>query len=208
MGEVLLYVVLLGIVFIIGKIATGNIEREVERDKYITFDKEKETATLYKRAPISGESIEIRAHHNSTYKYNPEKIVYTGATVGGVTTGGFHTEEAHYALSTAGKSGKYFLQAKLSAGNYMSIDRIHLTDELVEEAKQNPNVKKFLRGKTLVLAHRGKATEMSADEQDVYVRALQRKDEAGMYAAAQRAINAKMLTREECENVLKWIRAM
>ena len=49
---------------------------------------------------------------------------------------------------------------------------------------------------------------MSADEQDVYVRALQRKDEAGMYAAAQRAINAKMLTREECENVLKWIRGM
>lgn len=202
--------IVFGVVFIVVLILiVRKVEKNIwEEFSHITFDEKKNSAKLYKRASISGKSIEIRADYNLTYKYNPAKIVYTGATVGGVTTGGFHTEEEHYALGSGGKSGKYYLRAKLSAGKYMSIDRIHLTDELVEEAKQNPNVKKFLRGKTLVLAHRGKATQLKEDEQDVYMRAVQRHDEAAMYAASQRAINAKKLTREECESILKWISGM
>ena len=47
--------------------------------------------TLLNQDPRIAEFIELKAYNPNLTSTTPQKLVYTGATVGGITTGGFHT---------------------------------------------------------------------------------------------------------------------
>ena len=67
----------------------------------------REDGTVYSRGAINSESVRLYVQEGITvgYDYHPAKTVYTGATVGGVHTGGFHEEKA-YVTERAHDSGK------------------------------------------------------------------------------------------------------
>lgn len=44
--------------------------------------------------------VKARNYESILTKYNPSELVYTGATVGGITTGGFHVTEDSYSFSS------------------------------------------------------------------------------------------------------------
>ena len=86
-----------------------------------------------------------------TGTYHPEKTIYTGATVGGVHMGGFHTEEAYMHMQGR-DNGKGYVKYKTGFGNEeIRIEEVVLTDELLNEAKKISALAPLLEGDTLRL---------------------------------------------------------
>lgn len=67
---------------------------------------------LKKRDPILCNVLKVEELHDINITSVPDKLVYTGATVGGVTTGGFHVQKGGDYLSLGAKTGKYYLSYK------------------------------------------------------------------------------------------------
>lgn len=189
----------LGVASIVGK-------KEMQERQYIVFDKESKSATLLQRNAISSASFYIQPIDKVHYDFKPSELVYTGATVGGVTTGGFHTTEAHYREKSDGASGKALLLAKLRNGETVTIKKIHLSDEKLKEAAANdPRIKRFLKGNALVLEYSGKETELTKDESFLLKKAISTNNKAMQNYVTQRAFLAMQLTKEDCENIKNWV---
>lgn len=119
------------------------------------------TLNVYGRVKNNRRVLKLMENSNYNLKYHPEQTVFTAATVGGITTGGFHTVEAHHTVSES-RTGKYKInytggcpEAILSAQNVLppyAVSSIYLsTDKLVEDARKTPVVCDFLKGKYLEL---------------------------------------------------------
>lgn len=114
----------------------ANAEKKTE--SYISYNNYSNTLDLKKRGAPIAKAVKIAADKDYTTSYKPEEYVYTGATVGGVTTGGIHKQGGYEYISGEAKTGKYQLQYN---GQYIS--KIQLTDELFREAK-NSRIKNYL----------------------------------------------------------------
>lgn len=82
----------------------------------------------------------------SDYSYHPEKTIFTAASVGGVTTGGFHTQQAYY-TSHDKRSGKGEVLWDSTV-----IDSILLSPDLAEAAKNIAPISQCLDGDVLRLS--------------------------------------------------------
>lgn len=189
-------------------VAVANVieKKEEQEKKYIVFNKESKSATLLRRDAISSAIFHIQTIDKVHYDFKPSELVYTGATVGGVTTGGFHTTEAHYRERSDGASGKALLIAKFRNGETATIKKIHLSNEKLKEAAANdPRIKKFLKGNDLVLEYGGEETKLTKDEKFLLEKAIAEHNEAMQNYVTQRAFLATQLTKEDCENIKKWV---
>ena len=65
----------------------------------LDFNSSANELTLHKRDSTNRKVLSVTEVWNHTFNYEPEKIVYTGATVGGVHTGGFHKEGGYHTVS-------------------------------------------------------------------------------------------------------------
>ena len=63
------------------------------------------------------DAFEVNASREVNVSYTPDRYVYTGATVGGVTTGGVTKLDGGYSLSTGAKTGDYYLTYKYGQYN-------------------------------------------------------------------------------------------
>lgn len=98
---------------------------------------------------------------NHSINYEPEKLVYTGATVGGVHTGGVHKEGGYNYLSGT-STGQY--QVYYDNGDRYDtytdrtlggVEKVKLTNsQMIAQAKANEFISKYLQGDTLVLGYR------------------------------------------------------
>ncbi len=103
-------------------------KKENELSEAMTVTTKESQLNLYKRAPIVGTAISIDPIYETYFKYNPLEVTYTSATVGGITTGGFHTSGNDYSLKMGEKTGKYRLGTKVAkegseGSEYMRIDQ-------------------------------------------------------------------------------------
>ena len=126
--------IVLGLLYLIGLIQGVGSRKALNAREYITFDGE--TATVLKRNSAISEVLKVESIQKVEYKYNPAKVTYTGATVGGVTTGGFHTTNASYSEIPTGNSGRAYIKAKYPAKSPYLKEIILSTDELVESANR------------------------------------------------------------------------
>ncbi|MBR5479161.1 MAG: hypothetical protein IKU84_03200 [Clostridia bacterium] len=107
--------------------------------------------TLLKCDERFGTICKIERKTLSTLHYVPEKYVYTGATVGGITTGGVH-KEGGYNEATPISEKRYELKIKVYDESshqmvYLPIDSIHVADKsLLEAAKANPRISDYISG--------------------------------------------------------------
>ena len=80
--------------------------------KSFTYNNKSHLLVLKNRAPILQSSLTVEAHHEVNITSVPDKLVYTGATVGGITTGGFHVQKGGNYLSLGRKTGEYYITYK------------------------------------------------------------------------------------------------
>lgn len=185
-------------VFSCGKNRTVYIIKDSKTNKYSYLISENK---LEYGKPI----ISIKPFLDTKYHYNEEKLVYTGATVGGITTGGFHIEGGDYSKNHSW-TGKYLLTCQIiesSVENY-AFDEIYLNSDLLNKAKQS-KMKQYIKGRTnhLVLFHKlsqetsqnlGTATLLGDASLD------------GAYNKMLNIATTEMsLTKKECEEIKDWI---
>lgn len=77
----------------------------------------KDALIIKSRNPALAEAIEVEASREVNFQYTPDRYVYTGATVGGVHTGGVTKLDGGYTVSEGQKTGSYFLSYKYGKYN-------------------------------------------------------------------------------------------
>ena len=129
---------------------------------------------------------------------------YTGVTIGGVTTGSFHVNEASISGAALKNTGKYQLVLN-DDGLYGIPKEIILPNSLVDSAKNTPIVKDFLKGNSLVLEHTGGDAEHTDEERQAIAAARQDGRQDIAFNIAARAMAASFLTKAECEAIKAWL---
>lgn len=150
---IFLWVLVIVVVFAGGK-AIINRKREAqgeEQIKHYTYSEEDKTMTLFQRSKISYAAVHWDPLYEHDLKYNPSKLIYTGASSGGVSMGGFHTTEAYYQERPTKKSGRYIAYLQFHDGSRIYIKEIILVGKVLDEARKNPQISEFLKGDRLVL---------------------------------------------------------
>ena len=94
--------------------------------------------------------ISIQAEHTGSFGYAPPEVSYTSVTIGGVTTGSVNYNDESLTVSSMKRTGKYYLNFG-TKDDYRPIYYIKLSDSLVIQAKQNPDISRYLVENTLVL---------------------------------------------------------
>lgn len=121
-----------------------NSSNITEAEKAFVFENDSicPVLKLKQRVPIVNTVLKVEANHEVGLSYTPDKVVYTGANVGGVSVGGFHVEKGGYNASLGSKTGKYritYKYAKKLDTQYLSsrIAYLELQDDLFGIAKEN-----------------------------------------------------------------------
>ena len=109
-----------------------------------------QTFSICNQAPSFPGSFFVRQAQTYTGTYHPEKIVYTGATVGGVHTGGIHKEEA-YVSTKSSANGNGYIEIVMNSSWKERVDSITLPKRLLKEAKKNPVLAELIKDDKIML---------------------------------------------------------
>lgn len=165
--------------------------------------KSNEYAVLNNRVANNGIALYVSANRDYNIQEHPAELVYTSATVGGITTGGFHINEAYRTESLGGKTGTYSIYLRRANTNYR-LTNIGLQPDMIESASKHPVVSQFLDGDTLRLKH-NVAINVPANVREEAMKY----NKVGRYDVAAKLLrpykSARELTREECEAVIAWM---
>ena len=166
-----------------------------------SYDKDTETLTIYKRCKAIRKVIAIKKVYGYTSQYHPSQSIYTGATVGGVHTGGVHKTEAYYTAKRF-STGKF----RLEYNNALAfcegkIETIKLDPSLISSA--SIHLSPYLVDDCLILSN--------ANPDSIYVKGFEAavKNSSLSYdnleKLAQFAHIDKQLTYRECKKIRNWI---
>ncbi len=137
------------------------------------------------------------------YSYHPTKVTYTGATVGGVHTGGFNVDGAHYTKSQS-KSGRCAIKFSYATdAKEFVVFKIKLNDRLLNEIRKNEAIKMYLdENDYLVLFNNN--SSLSEDLSHYAANTFSSNQYAAMQAQSM-AVSDKFLREEECKTIIKWL---
>ena len=181
-------------------IFVGYILREEENAKTGTYNRQTKTLHLNSRCAASEKLIEIKEYKHTNFKYNPAELVYTGATVGGISMGGFHVNEAHYSASSSEKTGRYELHYK--GKGHCPIEAIFCHFNI----GNNSCVKKFKTSDNMLkLIHNEATPKIDAAQKKLLLQATKNNDLTLMAGLTKDTMAAQKLTKKECENIKAWI---
>lgn len=178
--------------------------KEATKDT-MRYDSNSNTLTLIERSYFNGMALQIRQITDYNLKYHEAQYIYTGATVGGITTGGIHkTGDYHTIDSTS--TGKYEICYKdrdiFNNDQLYPIKNIKLPDKMVEEAKKDELLHGFLKDDTLVLE---KETNNNGELMES---ALNANNTTLAMQIAKKDYFDKQLTKEECTQIVSWIKGI
>lgn len=170
--------------------------------KIAKYDSSSKILSITKRAPELSELIYVREYIFTDLSYNDPTLVYTGATVGGVTTGGFHVEGGDYDQKLS-RSGKYQLVYKDPISKTESvINGIKLPQLLISSAAGDYKISKYLDGDMIVPFSKEKMNDAFAK---LARDSVASGNMAMAFSAAQRANIDKLLTQDECSSIKQWL---
>lgn len=158
---------------------------------------------LNRRTANNGNVLEINESRDYTIEEHPAELVYTSATVGGITTGGFHVNEAYRTESVGGKLGTYYITLRGWQDSTI-VNKVRIQSDMVDSARANPIVREFLDGTTLILKH-----NVAFNVPDDIKKAAMEYNKAGRFDMAAKLLrpynSVCKLTKEECEAVIAWM---
>ena len=133
----------------------GEAQYQLEKEMNGIYSFYNGTLTLYKIDPRLRKILTLTPYAATTYKDIPEEYVYTGATVGGVTTGGVH-KTGGYTESHNHSTKRYEL--KIREYNYQTetvqtrlVEKIYLADDHLRQKAQKHAVNKYLEGSNIIV---------------------------------------------------------
>ena len=128
--------------------------KKSKAEQYFTYNSFTNSIKLKRKSPEIKNAITIEAAREVFANYTPDKLLYTSATVGGVTTGGVDVIKGGYSITSGQKTGKYYLSYKYAidapsstgAAHYWSglVSFIELSNEELEEVKKHPVLKNLI----------------------------------------------------------------
>jgi len=203
-GTIIIVIVLLVPFLIIEKYFN---KREEKKPVFISVYEN--TMMLSKRDCENKKICSIVPYYNSYLQCNPEKPTYTGASFGGIATGEVNKEDACYSTKVELQRGRYNLYVKniLSIKiEQIRIDKIALTAELANEAKNNSFLKKFLADNVLVLRYKNAEPDMAETiNTQAMFEARKNGNKALEWNIMQTSIIKSHLSKEDCQKILDWI---
>ena len=177
--------------------------------KYMVYfeNDKKYTAELYKRGKLATSGLKVKPIYDVNISDHDAELVYTGVSVGGVHTGGFHVNPAYRSIDSFAKSGKYELQVTIIGDSIpKSIKTIHLSKEVLQEAKKDRFIRQFLtKDNTLELKYDSAEAKMTASEKEQFNSLVKNNMHTVAWALYKNKAFANQLTKGDCQQVLKWI---
>ncbi len=134
----------------------GETIRDAQKGPNAIRQIDNKTVYIGKRLEGNYGSFTVEPMKITLESYSPERYVYTGATVGGITTGGitkiggikYHTKESRKEFCLVyHKKIKDISGDEISIGNEISI--INLPASLAQEAMHDPVICKMIDGNTI-----------------------------------------------------------
>lgn len=199
-GTILMFVG--GIVAVI-IIEMSRGKKQAAAKDYLDYDAFTETLTVKARKPENANVIKVEEMFDCNLNYHPSKIVYTGATVGGVHTGGFHDAGNYYTLDGT-STNKYHLIYKglgVTSEDYCPIKQIKLDRSLVEAAKENPVISRYLNADGTLTLSNNVASKYS---EHVGTAVKHGNVDLVMQLAKADYFN-QQLSKEQCKAIKNWI---
>ena len=165
----------------------------------IWYDTENRTIKLTDRHPSFKERFSFEHYESSKVVYQEEKLIYTSATVGGVTTGG--VDKVVGIQSEAVKTNKFELVYEYATKDTIKkgfVEKITLTDELLKQA-QKSNIAKYIKGNDILVV------DELVESTDVIRGYLK----IGHTASAANVMNEDKLrtmpTLDKCKAIVNWV---
>lgn len=156
--------------------------------------------SITKRDAVFKTVIGIKPYYSSKVAYKPEQYVYTGATVGGITTGGVHKEGGYNYISSTHKTAKCELH--YHGDKQKVIDKIQLTPALAEEARKCAQIKGFLNEKDQIALESN--IPMSRMDSELFLY-FGKSQSAEMYNITSKYAEMRAPSREKCEIIIEWL---
>ena len=215
---IVVYCIVIAILFVaLAAFAAVRQQRVYNRIKDCYSSKDR-TLRIDSRGKDLRPVISIRKVMDCHLGYEPEKLHYGSATVGGVTSGGFYTTGGYNKILDSKNSGKAMLEfiGESSALNIAldmlsgksqlgkAIDQIILSERLYAEAEKS-NIAKYLNPETMSIEMVPKVTRPTQDANTLLNNAM--KLVSGAPLRSGMAINAPSYypTYEKCKEVYDWL---
>lgn len=185
----------------------SSVKALIKKTDCITIEEDGSKAksiTVRKQCSVLAKCISVSQFYYRETNYTDPTLVYTGATVGSVHTGGFHVNPGTEKAGAIKKTNKY----QLYLWPYDTIlQEIILADEALAEAKKDKFISSFLSGNRIILRHQGRISKFEQDIMKDYLlnnNQTAAQKNAGSYITGQAVVKTK-LTKEECKAILNWL---
>jgi len=185
---------------IVKEIKKSKIKRKAKRISRHGADLYGDSLWITKRNPYFAKIIKIIPHKMNITAYKPESYVYTGATVGGITTGGFHKEGGYNYIASTIKTEKCALVFGRKKG--VEIKSIYLTPELAKEARKSFTIKDYVTDSNYIMVEN--EIEISDYEKKLFFESA-KANSPSHYNIASRHAYERAPDRAKCEAILEWI---
>lgn len=167
----------------------AHIEKQYDIDKIGSY----KVLVLNQQMPQFADAFFIEKDIITPMHYNPEKYIYTSATVGGITTGGIDKVGGNYVEGKAVDSGRCILK-------YWGekVQRIQLNDELFKKA-QNSIIEKYLNDKMQIVVEDEPNTTIKAA-------AVLAAQATGLHSwVTQDLMHDGYPSEQKCREIISWI---
>lgn len=155
----LVFAAIVIIIFFIMRAKDKGNEHAVANEKEYLRYNGNDTVTILERCSGITAYLAVEQYRQSSYKFNPATATYTGVTVGGVTTGGWTVDEAHYSPEVGRYTGKYnlFYKERRQIGgkweaDWHLINYVILSDQDAKAAK-DAGLGRWLSGNTISISN-------------------------------------------------------
>ena len=190
-----------GTLFYYGTIGKKQIEEQDAENAYFADFEGYGNLVIYSRAPELRNMLVMDPVIYIAHDKQDPMLVYTGATVGGIHTGGFHVQEGK-TTSQRYKTDKYRLCC-MKSGFPLPINRIRLsTSSMVAAAKKDPFISQYLDGDILTLKNKVLTNDYLTQAS---ITAIQMgKYDAATNIASYSALD-EALTQDQCNHFIQWL---
>lgn len=163
------------------------------------YDKNSQTLMLQNRTKTNKLVFSVENAPDFTVHFEPEQWVYTGVSVGGVHTGGYH-KEGGYHYTKPVPTGKHFIIFD-NCIDHAIVDRIRILDpKILQLAKENTFISQFLEGDILELKH-----ELVRQNEDKVKSAIELEQMDVAIRFMKQDHFSTLLTKVECKKVIAWL---
>lgn len=172
----------------------------VER-KGASFSHHSNTLEIERRGRYLKGLLKVGRANILNYKYVDPKLVYTGATVGGVSMGGFHIEEGGYRDQIL-QTDTYQLIYKdpITERDY-PVEWIDLSTDCLNAAKKDPKISKLVFRNSICLTGANDGTWSKLTKDGVLDQDLAKAN----YGAQQAALSKYQLSQEDLWYIKRWL---